>query len=301
MPGRAAGWRFLDRGEAHVLGEDLLVQGAQRGGRLEAELVVQDRTGPGEHLQRVRLPPGLVQGRHQQPGESLVGRVRADDRVEVGDDVGGPAERQQQLRPFGQRRQAQLPEPGRLDRRPRLVGEVRERLAAPPGQRRAVQPGGLDVGAVVLAVAAGAGSADTAREGLHVDRLGCDVHPVPDTVPGDGRVRSSQRAPQLRHPQLQRVRRVGRQGLAPQPVDERVRRDHPAGREQQQRQQRPLRRPGKRQGLPVGGDAQRAKQPELDMGRAESVGHRHLLPATAAGPRAGIGSAPPAAASTPGP
>ena len=293
--------RFLDRGEAHVLGEDLLMQGAQRGGRLEAELIVQDRTGPREHLQRVRLPPGLVQGRHQQPGESLVGRVRADDRVEVGDDVGGPAERQQQLRAFGQRRQPQLPEPGRLHRRPRLVGEVRERLATPSGQRRAVQPGGLDVGTVVLAVAAGAGSADTAREGLHVDRLGCDVHPVPDTVPGDGRVRSSQRAPQLRHPQLQRVRRVGRQGLAPQPVDERVRRDHPAGREQQQRQQRPLRRPGKSQGLPVGGDAQRAEQPELDMGRAESVGHRHLLPATAAGPRAGIGSAPPAAASTPGP
>ena len=138
------------------------MQGAQRGGRLEAELVVQDRTGPGVHLERVRLPPGLVQGRHQQPGESLLGRVRADDRVEVGDDVGGPAERQQQLRALGQRRQAQLGEPGRLHRRPRLVGEVRERLAAPPGQRRAVQPGRLDVRGVVLAVAAGAGSADTA-------------------------------------------------------------------------------------------------------------------------------------------
>ena len=155
---RAGRFGGFDRGERVVLGEDLLVQGAQRGGRLEAELVVEDVAGAGVHLERVRLPSRLVQGRHQQPGERLLGRVGADDRVEVGDDVGGPAQRQQQLRTLGQGREPQLGESGGLDRRPRLVGEVRERLPAPAAQRRAVQPGGLDVGGIVLPVTAGAGS-----------------------------------------------------------------------------------------------------------------------------------------------
>ena len=133
------------------------MQGAQRSGRLEPELVVEDIAGAGVHLERVRLPSRLVQGRHQQPGESLLGRVGADDRVEVGNDVGGPAQRQQQLRALGQGCEPQLGESGGLDRRPRLVGEVRERLPGPAAQRRAVQLGGLDVGGIVLTVAAGAG------------------------------------------------------------------------------------------------------------------------------------------------
>ena len=78
------------------------MQGAQRSGRLEPELVVEDIAGAGVHLERVRLPTRLVQRRHQQTGESLLGRVGADDRVEVGNDVGGPAQRQQQLRALGQ-------------------------------------------------------------------------------------------------------------------------------------------------------------------------------------------------------
>ena len=153
------GWRRLvDRGEAHVLGEDLLVQGAQRGGRLEPELVVEDVAGAGVHVERVRLPSGLVEGGHQQPGERLVGRVGADDRVEVGNDVGWPAQRQQQLGTFSQGREPQLGESGGLDRRPRLVGEFRERLPGPAAQCRAVEPGGLGVGLIVLPVTAGAGS-----------------------------------------------------------------------------------------------------------------------------------------------
>ena len=133
------------------------MQGAQRGGRLEPELVVEETAGAGVHVERVRLPARLVQGGHQQSGERLLGRVGADDRVEVGNDVGGPAQRQQQLRALGQGREPQLGESGGLDRRPRLVGEVRERLPGPAAQRRAVQPGGLDVGGVVPPVAAGAG------------------------------------------------------------------------------------------------------------------------------------------------
>ena len=80
-----------------------------------------------------------------------------DGRVEVGNDVGGPAQRQQQLRALGQRCEPQLGEAGGFDRRPRLVGEVRERLPGPAAQRRAVQLGGLDVGGIVLAVTADAG------------------------------------------------------------------------------------------------------------------------------------------------
>lgn len=45
--------------------------------RAGPELVVQVTAGPGEHLERVGLPSGAGQGRHQQPGQSLPPTSRA--------------------------------------------------------------------------------------------------------------------------------------------------------------------------------------------------------------------------------
>ena len=48
----------------------------------------------------------------------------------------------------------------------------------------------------------------------HVDGLGCDLRPGADPIANDRRARPGDRATQRRHPQPQRVRRIGRQSLA---------------------------------------------------------------------------------------
>ena len=126
----SSGWAPRDG----VLPQHPFVQGAQRQRRLEPEGLVQDVPGAGVDLEGVGLPAAAVQRDHQQPGQGLQGRVVGDDRLQVGDDLAVPAEREGDLGAFGQRGEPQLGQPCRLGDRPLLGGEVAERLAAPERQ-----------------------------------------------------------------------------------------------------------------------------------------------------------------------
>jgi hypothetical protein len=63
--------------------------------------------------------------------------VRGGQRLELADQVGLPAAREVGVDPLLERRQPQLLEPHDLGLRERLVGEVRERRAAPERERGA--------------------------------------------------------------------------------------------------------------------------------------------------------------------
>ena len=98
------GWSQVGRAsERLVLPQHPLVQGPQRERRLQPERLVQDVAGAGVDLQRVGLPATAVQRHHQQAGHGLQGGVLGHERLEVGDDLLVPAEREGDLGTFGDR------------------------------------------------------------------------------------------------------------------------------------------------------------------------------------------------------
>ena len=121
----------------------------------------------------------------------------------------------------------QLIQPGGLDARPALAGEVSERIITPQRQRLVV-PGQRVTSSG--AARGGARGLHQAHGSVQIHAIEVDVGTVSGRLPDDdvNAVRG-ERPPQLRDPQLQGDQRVGRQGLLrPQPVDERAGGDGPA-------------------------------------------------------------------------
>ena len=202
-----------------------------------------------------------------------MGRVGTQQRLEVGDDLRVPAQRQCDLGTLGVRRPAQVLQPHGLGHRPRLGGEVGERVAAPEPER------GVVGGEIVLGRASRPGDRsadlpDPSLEGLGVDAAGVDGRPIAAAVAlhqvqPDG----LEHPAQLGDPELERVQRIGRQRrVGPQPVDERRGRNDPATCQEQHREQGPLRRAGDLDGLAVDRRLEGAEQPEADVTR----GRQHV-------------------------
>ena len=89
MPARAVrGALRLARGvEVRRLGEDVGLEPAQLGPRLDADLLGQHPPGLGERAQRLGLPARPVQGEREVPVEPLAERVGGDCRLEVADEL----------------------------------------------------------------------------------------------------------------------------------------------------------------------------------------------------------------------
>ena len=144
-----------------------LLELPQLGARLDPELV---ERGPrvAVRLQRLRLPARAVQREHQLAAQPLAMRMLRDQRLQLADELGVPAQRQVGLDPLLERRQPQLLEPAALDPRERLLAELRQRRAAPQRQRLAQQPRRtLGVGVARLG--------DEPLEARQVDQLRLDL------------------------------------------------------------------------------------------------------------------------------
>ena len=249
-----------DRGDGGVLPQDLLHQSAQLPGRVQAQLVGQYLPGPGVHLQRVGLPPGVEQPGHQLPDQPLPGRRPGDDRFQVGDQLLVAAQRQHPFGPLGDRGEPQLDQPGGLHRRPRFAREVHERLGPPLRQRRVIEADRLVRGP------GAAGPIDRRGEAVHVDAGRVHVQAVPGALPGQelpaaGR---GQRATHLRHPGLQRVHRVNRLiPVRPQLLDERGVGDHPPRGQRQDRHQGAFTPPGQAHRAGVHHHLERSQQTKV--------------------------------------
>lgn len=123
-----------------VVAQDLLLQPDELRRRVDAQLLGQQVACLGEHCQRAGLAARPVQRHHQVRPEALVQRIRVRQRTQLTDqltratagEVGGYA--------IVEHGQAQVGQAGGLSGERPLVGEVRERLAAPQPERRLQQP-----------------------------------------------------------------------------------------------------------------------------------------------------------------
>ena len=232
--------RVHRRVEAPVLGQDRRLQLPEVVAGFEPELLAEHPTAVLERPEGVGLPPGAVEGEHQEPPEPLAERMPGDELLELGDRGQVPTELQLQLEPLLDDREAELREPRDDTDRELVVGEVGQRVAAP-------QPVGL---------------------GQHVDRrgevaIGHERAPlghellVPVGVHGVGReledvatashrdeVGRSQGPPELGGEALQAVANARRRIVTPEGIDELLGRHDAPRVQREQREEGALLRPG---------------------------------------------------------
>ena len=120
-----------------VLAKDRALELTQLLSELEPQLFVEHTPAFAEDGESVGLPSGSVQGEHELCAWALVQRPLGDERLELGDELRSPPEREVGLDPLLQRQAAQLLEAGRLRLHELLVREVSQRLSSPERQSRA--------------------------------------------------------------------------------------------------------------------------------------------------------------------
>jgi hypothetical protein len=212
------------------------------------------------------LAVAAVEGQHQLRPQTLVVRVLADQRLQLPHHLGMGAERQLRLDQRLQRGDPQVLEPGDLPLREGLVGELRQRRAAPQRQRLLERRNGaLRVGAGQL----GAPLGHQPLEALRVEAVGIERQLVAALARHDHAGRAvtgltRERLAQARDLHLHRLGGAGGWTLAPELVDQPVRCERLVGVQQQQRQQCPLLAPAERNRAALVEDLERAKNAEVD-------------------------------------
>lgn len=214
-----------------------------RRARVDAELVHEPGADAREGAQRFRLAPVTVEGQHQLRPQALAQRVLGDERLELGHEAGVPPERQFGVDAQLECHEAQLLESCDRALGERRVGEVRERHAAP-------QPEGLlqvvDGARVVVRGERALAGREQALEPREVDLIRGRHQRVPGWARHEQVAARAQPLAQLRHADAQRGRPGRRRVLAPEVVHQPVRRHDLAVMHHEDRQQRPLGRPGDR-------------------------------------------------------
>jgi hypothetical protein len=229
--------------ERRVLAEDLMLEPFERRPGLERELVGKETAALLVHVQRVGLPARAVEREHQLAAQALAERIRRHQLLQLRYDLGVSAELELRLDALLQRAEPQLLEALGLGAREVLVAKVGKRLAAEERERapqklgprvRVRLPPGLRHQRVETAeVAVLRPQAKRVSRWARLDRL------------------RSEQLPERRHVPVQRLRHRLRRLRPPQGLDQLVCTDHLAPAQQQQREQRPLLRPGRRQVAPV--------------------------------------------------
>ena len=212
------------RAQPGVLAQDRLVQPAQLGAGLDADLLHQRGPGLTVGSERVGLAARAVQREHPLRMQLLAQRLVQHQRLQLSYNVAMAARIQVDVDRQLHGRQPQLLQPPDLGGGERLTGDVIERRATPQGQCL-TRPS----------------ACDEPLEACDVELVGAEPQLVPvpareDLLAVAGR---GQRLAQLRHMELHELRGRRRRPLAPQRVDQAIGRDGRAGMERQHRQQRP--------------------------------------------------------------
>lgn len=128
-------------GEGGVGAQDALLELAQSGARLDAELLGEQPAGVRVDRERLGLPAAAVQRQHEQFAQPLAQRVRGGQRGELGDGLAVAALLQVHVETGLQVLQPPLLQPGALGLGVG-AGHVREGLAVPQRQRLVEQRAG---------------------------------------------------------------------------------------------------------------------------------------------------------------
>ena len=132
-----------ERIERRVMGQDRLLERAQVGPRLDADLLDQRVARAAVGLERVGLAPAAVERQHQRTVQALAQGLLGHRGLELRDQVGMAPEREFRLGPRLERRPAALLEAQDLGLRERLELEVGQWRAAPEVEREAENLGRL--------------------------------------------------------------------------------------------------------------------------------------------------------------
>ena len=191
------------------------MQLGQRGARLDAEFVDEDRAGRAVGVERVRLAAGAVERRHQEATRPFAERMLEDELLQLAHHVGVSPERQVGLDPPLEREHSELLEAPCNGVEQRLLREVGERATAPEGEARREGRGGHS-GIAVLERAASL--VRELLEALQVERPGLHREHVPSAARLDRLL--SQGLAEPGDVSLDEVRRRARGVVAPEPVDD---------------------------------------------------------------------------------
>ncbi len=225
--GRAAGragvrWWQAPRRPREVLPEHAQVDLLELGGGVNPQLAGEQFARLRVLRERLGLPPGRVEGAHQQPARAFGHRIGGDHGAQFADQGVALAQGKARFDQVQGGAGVQFFEAGgRAGREPR-AGNVRQRGPAPgaegrpqdlPGRRRIT--GGQRLAAVPC----------LGLEGHGVDQVRRERQPVARRMRFDHLVAEAtlaQRGAQPGNQGLQRVARVGRRVVLPEPVDQRA-------------------------------------------------------------------------------
>ncbi len=253
--------------ERRILGEDRGLQPAQVGAGLEPELVGQEVPGVGVGAQRFCLPARAVEGEHQLSAQALSEGSASDRGVELGDEVGVAAHRQQGVETILGDRLAQLLPPTRRGDRHRHVDELDQRSVAPQTERA------FEAGDGRARPAAGERLPALPRQPFEAERVDVVVGNVEEVAGRAGHDPvGTDRLADLEDDHLEGVRRLLQIPLGPQALDQSV-----GGR----RHSRPQREQGEERALTEPDERDRLTTLVAHVERSEQTDlHDQKLPAS---------------------
>ena len=239
--------------------QDLSLETLECGARIDPELVDEPCAGLLEGLKRVGLPSGAVEREHQLSAHSLAERVIDDEALELGDDLRVPAELELSVDLLLDHRESELFEPHSLRGRKLLIAKVRQRLAAEECERLPELP--RTCGRTVCSR-----RGDDSLEAVNVQLI---VPRKPQSVSRWSCLDplGSESLTEGRDVTVQRLLRSLWPPRTPQALDQFVDRHHLARPKQQEREQRTLLRPHRREIYAVGVHLEPAEEPELHSRR----------------------------------
>ena len=180
--------------ELRLLHEDRPLQPLEGGAGVEAELVAEQPACLPVGIERCGLTAGPVERKHQLPAHAFTKGLGGDERLELGDELSVPPERQVRVDPVFERGEPELREPGGLAQCERLVGELRERRTVPEAKRLTQA---CCAGQVLAARERRASLAEEAFEAGEVELLGRELRHVALCVRPNRRI-GAERLAQLR-------------------------------------------------------------------------------------------------------
>ena len=202
--------------ERGILVENRALELPERERGFDAERLHERASRIAIRRERVRLPSRAIESEHELGAEALTEWVPAHQQLELGDELGIAAEGEIHLDPFLEGLEPKLLEPRDLGLRPRLVGELDQRLSSPERKRLPQQPARLDRGR-------GPRVTDELLETEQIERPGIGMELVrrgdgPDQV-------AAERPAELRDVGLEHLRCRGRRPAGPDLLDQAIARD----------------------------------------------------------------------------
>jgi hypothetical protein len=256
---------------SEFLAQHRLLERPQLLAGLEPELADEEVARLAVRRQRVGLSARAVEREHELAAQPLAQGVLRDETLRLRHELRVPPEREIGIDAILERSEAQLLQPLDVDAGERLERQIGERTAAPQRERLA-QPLGGTLRRVRRQRAAS--FLGQVLEAMEIELAEPHAQEVSRRARQQDAVVASalpERGAQARDVDLQRVCRARRWPLAPQLVDQGVRRNDLVGAEEEDRTQRALLPTAERNLRSVVRSLERAENPELHRARLERM------------------------------